>query len=92
LEAFSFNNHQGISSFNPCSYAFVVKQDQFNFSSHYLYTLKDNTTLPMVLDMAGYDGNSHLPDGCQGTYYTHPTSLSFSNIQNNNNYEIIISN
>jgi hypothetical protein len=52
LEAYSFKNHTGISSFSPCSYAFVVKQDHFNFSSDYLYTLKDNKTLPMVLDWA----------------------------------------
>jgi hypothetical protein len=52
LKAYSFNKHIGISSFNPCSYAFVVKQDQFNFSADYLYTLKDNKTLPMVLDWA----------------------------------------
>jgi hypothetical protein len=52
LKAYSFNNHDGISSFNPCSYAFVVKQDHFNFSTDYLYTLKDNKTLPMVLDWA----------------------------------------
>jgi hypothetical protein len=52
LKAYSFNNHTGISSFSPCSYAFVVKQDQFNFSPDYLYTLKDNETLPMVLDWA----------------------------------------
>jgi hypothetical protein len=52
LEAYSFKNHTGISSFNPCSYAFVVKQDHFNFSTDYLYTLKDNKTLPMVLDWA----------------------------------------
>jgi hypothetical protein len=52
LEANSFKNHTGISRFNPCSYAFVVKQDHFNFFSDYLYTLKDNKTLPMVLDWA----------------------------------------
>jgi hypothetical protein len=52
LEAYSFKNHTEISIFNPCSYAFVVKQDHFNFSSDYLSTLKDNKTLPMVLDWA----------------------------------------
>ncbi|KAE8100510.1 hypothetical protein FH972_018405 [Carpinus fangiana] len=52
LEAYSFGNHSEIWSFNPCSYAFVVKQDQFNFSADDLYTLKDKERLPMVLDWA----------------------------------------
>jgi hypothetical protein len=52
FEALSFGNHSEIWSFNPCSYAFVVKRGQFNFSSSDLYTLKDKETLPMVLDWA----------------------------------------
>jgi hypothetical protein len=52
LQAYSFGNHSQIWSFNPCSHAFVVKKGYFNFSSHYLYTLQDDETLPMVLDWA----------------------------------------
>jgi hypothetical protein len=52
LQANSFHNHTRILSFNPCSYAFVVRKDQFSFSSDYLYTLKDIETFPMVLDWA----------------------------------------
>jgi hypothetical protein len=52
LNAYSFYNHRAIWSFNPCSYAFVVKKDWFSFSSGYLSSLKDNKTLPMVLDWA----------------------------------------
>jgi hypothetical protein len=50
LKAYSFGNHLEIWSFNPCSYAFVVKKDQFNFSADALYTLKDKERLPMVID------------------------------------------
>ncbi|KAB1200029.1 Wall-associated receptor kinase 3 [Morella rubra] len=40
-------------SFNPCSYAFVVKQDLFNFSSAYLDSpVKQNRSVPVVLDWA----------------------------------------
>ncbi|KAE8100180.1 hypothetical protein FH972_018105 [Carpinus fangiana] len=52
LNAYSFYNHIQIWSFNPCSYAFVVKKDRFSFSPGYLSSLKDNKTLPMVLDWA----------------------------------------
>ncbi|GAY61782.1 hypothetical protein CUMW_212670 [Citrus unshiu] len=36
VDAFSFNNHENVSSFNPCTYAFVVDQSQFHFTSNYL--------------------------------------------------------
>jgi hypothetical protein len=50
LEAYSYKNHTNVSSFNPCSFAFIIRQDQFNFSSSYLSSLQNNKTLPMVLD------------------------------------------
>ena len=52
LEAHSFNNHTNVSYFNPCSFAFIIREDKFNFSSYYLSSLKNNATLPMVLDWA----------------------------------------
>ncbi|KAC0293742.1 hypothetical protein FH972_027092 [Carpinus fangiana] len=51
-QAYSFNDHSEILSFNPCSHAFVVKNGNFSFSSDYLSTLQDEETLPMVLDWA----------------------------------------
>ncbi|KAF5442549.1 hypothetical protein F2P56_035194 [Juglans regia] len=52
LEARSYDNHTTVQSFNPCSYAFVAKQGQFNFSSSYLQSLQNVLTNPMVLDWA----------------------------------------
>ncbi|KAB1212807.1 Wall-associated receptor kinase 2 [Morella rubra] len=52
LESTSNENHTGVLSFNPCSFAFVVKRDLFNFSSYYLDSLRYNETVPMVLDWA----------------------------------------
>ena len=39
-----------VFDFNLCSYAFIIREDKFNFSSAYLTTLRNNKTLPMVLD------------------------------------------
>ncbi|KAB9659509.1 hypothetical protein FH972_027055 [Carpinus fangiana] len=84
LEAFSFGNHSEIWSFNPCSYAFVVKQDQFNFSADDLYTLKDKEALPMVLDWAIGDeicenaqSNSNFVCGGNSTCYDPENSSGY---------------
>ncbi|XP_030932954.1 wall-associated receptor kinase 2-like [Quercus lobata] len=51
--AYSFeNNHTKVWDFNPCSYAFIIREDKFKFSSDYLIGLQYNTTFPMVLDWA----------------------------------------
>ncbi|KAH9678907.1 Wall-associated receptor kinase 2 [Citrus sinensis] len=50
VEAYSFNNHTNVSSFNPCTYAFVVDQSQFHFASNYLAAGGIPEQLPMVLD------------------------------------------
>ena len=47
----SYYNHTNVSEFNPCGYAFVVEQGQFNFSSDYLRNISSEM-LPMVLDWA----------------------------------------
>ncbi|KAF5450673.1 hypothetical protein F2P56_031003 [Juglans regia] len=53
LEARSYYNHIRVSEFNPCSFAFVAKEDDmFNFSSSYLKSLQGNETFPMVFDWA----------------------------------------
>ena len=49
--AYSFyENHTKVWDFNPCSFAFIVREDKFSFSSNYLISLQYNRTLPMVLD------------------------------------------
>ena len=52
LQAYSFKNHTQVWKFNPCSFAFIIKEDEFIFSSDYLTSLRNNKTLPMVLDWA----------------------------------------
>ena len=49
LETYSFKNHTQVWDFNPCSFAFVIRKDKFDFSSDYLTSLHSNKTLPMVL-------------------------------------------
>ncbi|KAF3962944.1 hypothetical protein CMV_012610 [Castanea mollissima] len=52
LITYSFENHTQVWNFNPCSFAFVIRKDKFNFYSDYLTSLQGNETLPMVLDWA----------------------------------------
>lgn len=53
-------NHTGIGSFNPCSYAFLVDTQKFNFSSEQLrrvdFDYEVKTSFPRVLDWALGDG------------------------------------
>ncbi|XP_062095200.1 wall-associated receptor kinase 2-like [Humulus lupulus] len=44
----SFYNHSYVWDFNPCSYAFVVDESKFNFSS--FQELRTTERLPLVLD------------------------------------------
>ncbi|XP_059631708.1 wall-associated receptor kinase 2-like [Cornus florida] len=48
----SYNNHTNVWNFSPCSYAFVVEEDKFNFSSTFLTDLDNVEKLPVVLDWA----------------------------------------
>ncbi|GAY61783.1 hypothetical protein CUMW_212680 [Citrus unshiu] len=50
VEARSYNNHTKVSSFNPCTYAFVVDQSRFHFTSNYLARGGIRDEFPMVLD------------------------------------------
>lgn len=50
IRAHSFENHTNVSDFNPCTFASVVEQSQFNFSSSYLLNVSER--LPMVIDWA----------------------------------------
>ncbi|KAJ0093289.1 hypothetical protein Patl1_25765 [Pistacia atlantica] len=53
----SYYNHTEVWKFNPCSYAFIVEENQFNFSSTSLRDLKEC--------LKGYQGNPYLPGGCR---------------------------
>ena len=52
VKAYSFNRHSEVWGFNPCSFAFIIREDKFSFSSDYLSSLQQNETIPMVLDWA----------------------------------------
>ncbi|CAI9761877.1 unnamed protein product [Fraxinus pennsylvanica] len=54
---YSFKNHTGIVSFNPCSYAFLGEQERFTFRGveDFLdtnFTKRIRKTVPIVLDWA----------------------------------------
>ncbi|KAJ9673496.1 hypothetical protein PVL29_023201 [Vitis rotundifolia] len=46
----SYNNHTSVRAFNPCSYAFVVEETHFKFSSNQFRDLNNTEYLPVVLD------------------------------------------
>ncbi|KAF5795421.1 putative protein kinase RLK-Pelle-WAK family [Helianthus annuus] len=48
----SFNNHENITDFNPCSYAFFVEEGKFNFSTTNLVDFRGVNSMPMILDWA----------------------------------------
>ncbi|KAG6655445.1 hypothetical protein CIPAW_05G216700 [Carya illinoinensis] len=52
LDPRSYRKHINVSEFNPCSFAFVTRPEEFNFSSVYLKSLREKETYPMVLDWA----------------------------------------
>ncbi|KAL7263019.1 hypothetical protein ACSBR1_001231 [Camellia fascicularis] len=45
----SFSNHKNVLDFNPCSYAFIIEERAFNFSTTYLEHFGEEK-VPMVLD------------------------------------------
>ncbi|KAK8704278.1 hypothetical protein V6N13_047905 [Hibiscus sabdariffa] len=50
VEAYSFNNHVNVSGFNNCSYAFIVEESRFRFSSDYVQSIPLDQTFPVSLD------------------------------------------
>ncbi|CAI9114847.1 OLC1v1015656C1 [Oldenlandia corymbosa var. corymbosa] len=46
----SSSNNRFVSSFNPCSFAFVVAEDAFQFSADNLTNLESVVTLPVIVD------------------------------------------
>ncbi|KAI9113224.1 hypothetical protein K1719_015749 [Acacia pycnantha] len=53
----SYRNHSRVLNFNPCSYAFVVEDGAFNFSSPDLFDLRGIRDFPMIVDWAIWDAN-----------------------------------
>ena len=50
VSAYSFTNHSNVSDFNLCSYAFVVEESQFEFSSDYVRSIPEDYKFHMSLD------------------------------------------
>ncbi|KAK8549039.1 hypothetical protein V6N13_054200 [Hibiscus sabdariffa] len=50
VEAYSFNNHVNVSDFNRCSYAFIVEESTFRFSSEYVRWIPLHQNFPVSLD------------------------------------------
>ncbi|CAK9159478.1 unnamed protein product, partial [Ilex paraguariensis] len=50
MDLSSYYNYTMVSDFNPCSFAFVIKESEFNFTSNYLRELQNVQKLPLVVD------------------------------------------
>ncbi|KAI9186529.1 hypothetical protein LWI28_018207 [Acer negundo] len=50
VQAYSFKNHSNVLRFNPCSYAFVIEDSQFHFSTRNLSNLTKK--VPTAVDWA----------------------------------------
>ncbi|KAJ1435761.1 Wall-associated receptor kinase, galacturonan-binding domain [Sesbania bispinosa] len=51
MQTWSWNNHSTVLDFNPCNYAFTVREGDYRFSSTDLKKL-EKESVPMVLDWA----------------------------------------
>ncbi|KAF2296652.1 hypothetical protein GH714_000878 [Hevea brasiliensis] len=82
VTARSFNNHTGILDFSPCTYAFIVEDEKFNFSSQYLKNIPQDK-FPVILEWSidnttnkeasrrfssacGHNATSYRPDNVPG--------------------------
>ncbi|XP_039071276.1 wall-associated receptor kinase 2-like [Hibiscus syriacus] len=50
VEAYSFKKHVNVSDFNRCSYAFIVEESGFRFSSDYVRSIPLDQKFPVSLD------------------------------------------
>lgn len=52
VRVFSYYNHSGILSFNPCGFAFVANESKFKFSNTSFQELNKTEMLPIVINWA----------------------------------------
>ncbi|KAM1235081.1 hypothetical protein ACFX2J_004591 [Malus domestica] len=50
VELYSYYNHSDVWEFNPCSYAFLVQEGEFNFNSTSFRELNYTTQVPAIID------------------------------------------
>ncbi|EEF42063.1 wall-associated kinase, putative [Ricinus communis] len=50
ITAYSFQNDSNVSKFNPCTYAFIVEENKFNFTLAHLQNIPEHEEFPMVLE------------------------------------------
>ncbi|XVF39225.1 hypothetical protein PTKIN_Ptkin01aG0018600 [Pterospermum kingtungense] len=50
VTAYSFGNHSDVWDFNHCSYAFIVEESQFQFSTDYVRSIGEDKRFPTSLD------------------------------------------
>ncbi|KAB5568540.1 hypothetical protein DKX38_002333 [Salix brachista] len=73
----SQKNHSSILDFSPCSYAFIIEKNKFNFSTSDLWELQNVDSLPMVVDWSiGKNScaevkKSGMYNACQGNSTCH---------------------
>ncbi|KAL7263000.1 hypothetical protein ACSBR1_001212 [Camellia fascicularis] len=82
--AYSFFNHTNVSEFNPCTYAFVVEEGAFNFSTTYLQHFGEDM-VPLVLDW-GIGDNETCADARNLTSYACGNHSECSEAVNDNGY------
>ena len=88
VSAGSYFNHTFVYDFNPCSFAFVVQEGKFNFSSSMLSSdYLNNTQLPVVLDWSvGDETCSNVVENKQVMNYACQGNTMCSDVENGSGY------
>ncbi|KAJ6709283.1 WALL-ASSOCIATED RECEPTOR KINASE-LIKE 21 [Salix koriyanagi] len=72
LSVTSQKNHSGILDFSPCSFAFIIEKNKFNFSTSDLWELQNVDKVPLVVDWSIGNNScaevkkSGMYNACQG--------------------------
>ncbi|KAM1022354.1 hypothetical protein TB2_043262 [Malus domestica] len=88
VSARSYYNHKNVSSFNPCSFAFVVQEGKFNFNRTMLWSdYLINAKLPVVLDWSvGNEPCTNVVEKKQVMNYTCQGNTTCNDFENGYGY------